>query len=86
MKLLILLALLIGCSKSPKFKEGDCTAEESDFDKSEFLEEDITVRKVLKVGKRNYLYEFGKHRSKLEVSFRTFEYDSILVPCPEYLK
>lgn len=64
-----------GIVKVPKFKVGDCleACTEPDMKDREFLErqkgEGICVyRKIIKVGKRNYLYTFYHGRLKDEFS------------------
>lgn len=70
MRYLALLVLLVGCSPyfipgaslvlGPKFKEGDCITYLIELeDKNEFLQEDLSYRQIVKVGKVNYLFRYN---------------------------
>lgn len=94
MKYLVLLTLLAGCDIyeipfssnfiGPKFKVGDCTMYKSDLTRNEFIDPEITIRKILKIGKNNYLYKFGNHAMLVnESNIFSFDLVSIKVDCPE---
>ncbi len=53
MKVILLLFLLVGCSKNPKFKIGDCVKETIALRK--YKSNIIFYQKILDVGKREYL-------------------------------
>lgn len=71
---------------SPIFKVGDCTTNSKDIDKHEFLKQNLTIRKIKAVGKKNYLYEFSYRGLLNETSFDTYEIDEVRIDCPEYWK
>lgn len=90
---LIGLLFLIGYvveNTSPKFKVGDCVIWESDLRHSnEFLSNDFKIRKILKVGKRNYLYEFEGFFNSLiknELEIDHIDRTMVKIDCPERLK
>lgn len=79
MKYLILLVLLTSClsrglDTTTNFNIGDCIAFRDFLGKNEFLEPTHIVRKIIKIGKINYLYEYGyRHgftlQSEMEIKF-----------------
>jgi hypothetical protein len=87
-KYLVLLVLLLSCNfrkipgaqflLGPKFKVGDCI--NSPF-VGEFSSKDY-YRKILKVGKENYLYQYGEY-VKNETSIRWTDLNSFKVSCEE---
>lgn len=69
----------------PKFKVGDCAVSSRNLrNQPEFLEKDLQIDKIVKVGKRNYLYQWGSVL-KLQLEFPITKYDSIMerIDCPK---
>lgn len=87
----LVLLLSVSCSgetpaqKFAKFKPGDCIAITDDLDMSqyEFLQPDVTVKKILKVGKRNYLYSYRPYEAmQSEFEIESIDDTHTKVMCP----
>ncbi len=82
MRYLALLLLLVGCSEvvaSPKFSIGDCV-DSNVYDGYEFIKPEPHIRKILKVGKENYLYLYGS--LQFESTIYLIDKFSEKVDCP----
>lgn len=71
---------------SPKFKVGDCIADKSDIEQElEFLDNHYIIRRIIKVGQKNYLYELGYSKTQNEFSIDSLDRSSVKVVCPPEL-
>lgn len=93
MRYLALLLLVVGCSRydipftsnvfGPKFKVGDCIDRVYHSYETEFINEVSYApshpRKILAIGNKNYLYQFGSIKS--EAPFNILDNYNIKVNC-----
>jgi hypothetical protein len=84
--ILVLLLIVTGCTASPKFQVGDCVIDRSDLTNNEFLPSSITYRKIVKIGKYNYLYlsTWDGVWTENEALFDMIDNGGVKVPCPEF--
>lgn len=79
--LMTFLLVFIGCGRfNPKYRTGDCFIIEP-ITSPEFIREPLEYNRVLKVGKRNYLYEFGNFKLQSESEILDIDLFSEKIDC-----